>query len=1087
MTGSLHDISALVESDVGGIDLQELKFHATEQPHLRFKADIRLDHLPEEASREFTDVYLRTSGDLTGNSPEVLNGQIRIEADSLIYRTVKLQGMFAQLDANHGQMQLAVHSPDTSLNFDLMAAGSLSYQHQEINMDLNISNLNCQVFGFTGDELRATGNTTGYLKSSRSGGLHAKLEMHRLDFFLPDTSYSMHPALISLEADNRHAGLSLNSHYYHLNVNIDTALSALTPVLASLPDHYLSDGNDGSTFVLPEYEIDGKLDYPGNFFPLLFPGFPAFEKLTVQGSYRKSTGKLHLGLVIPKLRYKALSSDSLKFQLTGNAQDLALNFYSGLKTGKLSGRIYVNSRLTGQALESQIRYSDSYAQDYLNITTSLMTSADTFQIHLVPAPLVFSYDSWNILPENRISIAPGFISFHDFELSANGELIRIASPDTGKDALKLDLEAFSLGSVEQLLATDTLVSGKAYASMIFSDLFSSPSTEGWLRFEELSLYDIEAGTLKINGLKFNENLASADISLSGPAQKISAGGIWNRKMIADALDISINMEYFDIEELGYLLNEHISNPTGSVGGNLQLTGTIHDPVVNGEIELKGVALGVRDLNNRFNLGNQSLTIRNSIMHFDQLIVRNAQEQEARLNGTLSLSKAAESQQDLSFLTDEMILINSTEADNELLHGLLVAQTEITIKGTNENIEVQAYVRIDESTEITYVFPSSLKLHDNRGVVEYGEYRSDSIGNVISGDDPSLMGNLITHSVNTHITLEEGTRFKLFFDDSGNNFLDGGISGDIRYVIDEGVDDISGMINIDEGDLHYKIPIVPVTDYYIDPGSYITISNDIMNPYLFLNASAQVRASTEGLTESDPKVMNFKVLMKMQGELNNLKLGFDISSETPDPMVSARIAQMSPEERNMNALSLLVHGSFRLNFSGDKAGTASATDKQIDQFYASQLNQLISDRVEFVDLEFDVQSYRNYGARGDLVHQRNFYYTVGKSFLDDRARINYKGSLGLTPEMQQEQINSQVLQSEIDLEINIAENGDYKGILFRKNKYEGLLEGEVIETGGGIRITRDYYSLRDFFGSEPVTDEKPESVDQGENQKTENSK
>ena len=45
------------------------------------------------------------------------------------------------------------------------------------------------------------------------------------------------------------------------------------------------------------------------------------------------------------------------------------------------------------------------------------------------------------------------------------------------------------------------------------------------------------------------------------------------------------------------------------------------------------------------------------------------------------------------------------------------------------------------------------------------------------------------------------------------------------------------------------------------------------------------------------------------------------------------------------------------------------------------------------------------------------------------------------------------------------------MFFRKDKYEGLLEGEVVETGGGIRIRKNYYSVKDIFTRDKKQKEK----------------
>jgi hypothetical protein len=326
-------------------------------------------------------------------------------------------------------------------------------------------------------------------------------------------------------------------------------------------------------------------------------------------------------------------------------------------------------------------------------------------------------------------------------------------------------------------------------------------------------------------------------------------------------------------------------------------------------------------------------------------------------------------------------------------------------------------------------------------------------------------------VQSRIEVQEGARFNLFFDSGGSNFLDAAFSGSINYNQVQDNTEVSGMFKVEEGILHYGIPMVAVDEYEIEPGSSISLSNDLYNPYLNIVASSNVRASTEGLMASDPKVMNFKILLYMEGELNDLKLRFDISQETGDALVSARLAQLTDQERNVNALNLLVRGSFAMSLQGDQVGGTTTMDAQIDKFYTTHLNHLISENVTFVDLKFDVQSFKEYNAYGETVVQRNYYYNVGKSFFNDRARISYKGSLGVTNDLQSEQVNSQLVQNELEMEVKVTRDGVLRGVFFRKNQYEGLLEGELIQTGLGVRLRKDFYSIPDIFVREEKLDKR----------------
>jgi hypothetical protein len=71
-------------------------------------------------------------------------------------------------------------------------------------------------------------------------------------------------------------------------------------------------------------------------------------------------------------------------------------------------------------------------------------------------------------------------------------------------------------------------------------------------------------------------------------------------------------------------------------------------------------------------------------------------------------------------------------------------------------------------------------------------------------------------------------------------------------------------------------------------------------------------------------------------------------------------------------------------------------------------------------------------------------------------------LGVTNDLQAEQVNSSFVQDELEVEVKITRDGVFRGIFFRKNQYEGLLEGEVIDTGVGVRLRKDFFSVRDVF-------------------------
>jgi len=293
-----------------------------------------------------------------------------------------------------------------------------------------------------------------------------------------------------------------------------------------------------------------------------------------------------------------------------------------------------------------------------------------------------------------------------------------------------------------------------------------------------------------------------------------------------------------------------------------------------------------------------------------------------------------------------------------------------------------------------------------------------------------------------------------------NFLNVAVNGDVKYIINNNTPKTYGLLNIDKGNMSYSMPMVTMDKLKIEDGSFIKITNDVANPTLSINSSTKIQAQTGSLIENYNRNIEVTVLMYMRGDLENLVIQFDVSSETNDPLISSKIAQMSDKEKSVNAINLLIHGQFATSQSAVTLDISSYTS----QLIAGGLNTLISDRIKFVDMSFDMQSYKNYNSSGNIEGQSNLFFNVGKSFYHDRIRIKYTSSLTAngTKEGETYGQTESSTQSNLSLEYDINKNGNFQGLLFRKTAYDDIMEGDIISTGGGLRIKRTYNSFGDIF-------------------------
>ncbi|MBO9636320.1 MAG: hypothetical protein J7578_24675, partial [Chitinophagaceae bacterium] len=86
----------------------------------------------------------------------------------------------------------------------------------------------------------------------------------------------------------------------------------------------------------------------------------------------------------------------------------------------------------------------------------------------------------------------------------------------------------------------------------------------------------------------------------------------------------------------------------------------------------------------------------------------------------------------------------------------------------------------------------------------------------------------------------------------------------------------------------------------------------------------------------------------------------------------------------------------------------------------------------------------------------------KRLLNDRLTVTVGSNFALeNPNANREATN---LAENVQLDYKLSRDGRYALRAYRKNEYEGILEGYIIETGVGIVITLDYNQFRQIFRS-----------------------
>ncbi len=1074
-----HSFTGKLRSDIGSLNIVRAEASLDSTPWLKTSFSANLRNLKKITHTGIASADFSADLSFSGKVLYSAFGDYKFNFKSLNYNEYKYQQLNLEGMIEQGNFSSQISSSDTNALFKIDLDGRLAEERSTVHADMNFQNIDLKQLNLISEPIKIKGGAEFTINYAGENEFGLNAAVRGFDLGIADTIYKIYPASLNFQTSNNHSDLDLESSYYNLRFTAGDYILDVFDALAALPDYYLtSPENDSVKFYIPDFKINGNFKYPETFAMNYFPGFPAFKGFSIDGFYSKAKDELVMDLAMPGVDNGQVYVDSLYVSVTGNSKGLRYRGGTGFTISEIiSGSFILSGAFENSKLLTRLQYSDSFSNPYLDLTAQIINTKKSTLLHFLPKPLIFSYDNWEILPGNEVEINPGFIKLSDFSITNNQQHISITSfPADNPENIELKLTDFSLGSLEQLFALDTLALGVADADFKFYHILGSPVVEGTMEIDNLDIFQVELGRLNLSKFMFSEDHLLFDLTLEGDHGNIATTGLWQPSESENPFDFNMKIDNLNIAELNYLLSDYITDAKGKLEANLKLSGKPDSPVLSGKLSFSDAGVGIKMLNNYFTLGDESIAVADNTIRFSDFTMTNKQDQSAKINGMIAYDPTGKIIPNLRIISDNMVVMNSTKKHNDLIFGLLKAKTDVEIIGTSGDLKVGAEVTIDESTDISYVFPDMLSLNDNQGIVEYDKFDPEIINDADITENSSLRIIPTLSNFKSRIKIRNGTKFQLYFDSGGEDYLKTSLNGYVNYTLLDGNIETSGMFELTSGQLHYSLPMVAVDKYEIEPGSFITLSNDLYNPYLNLIASSKVRASTEGLMPGNAKVMNFKVLLYMTGELNDVQLKFDVSPETSDAIVSARLMQLTEEERNVNALNLLVRGSFMFSLQSDELGGTSSNGAQIDKFYASNLNHLISDNIGFVDLKFDVQSFRENNSSGSAVLQRNFYYNIGKSFLNDRAKINYKGSMGITSDRAAEQINSHFVQNELEIELKITADGNLKAVFFRKNEYEGLMEGEIIQTGGGLRFSKEFYSVGDIFTNEKRQQKKLQKAD-----------
>jgi hypothetical protein len=218
---------------------------------------------------------------------------------------------------------------------------------------------------------------------------------------------------------------------------------------------------------------------------------------------------------------------------------------------------------------------------------------------------------------------------------------------------------------------------------------------------------------------------------------------------------------------------------------------------------------------------------------------------------------------------------------------------------------------------------------------------------------------------------------------------------------------------------------------------------------------------------------------------NYSVGSDVVSTVNNRLIQLR---QEPSELNKQVFAILLLNRFvgenPFQSSGGGGGfNAEAMARQsVSKLLTEQLNNLAGDLINGVDINFDVASSDDY-TTGERRNRTDLNVGLSKSLLNNRLTVTVGSNYQLEgPQQSKQGFNN--IAGNVSVNYQLSKDGRYMLRFYRKNDYQGVVDGYVIETGLGFAMTVDYNKFRELLHAKKIRQEREKrQKEQTQNQLT----
>lgn len=795
---------------------------------------------------------------------------------------------------------------------------------------------------------------------------------------------------------------------------------------------YLSAGHDN-----PVWRSVEKLGYS---FANVYMDFTCSPEGGINGDMRLDT-LVAQGIQLDRMDFRVQSDEK---QMTYKAE---------LENGKDNPQYCFRARLSGDVLPNgttaRLKIDDAKGRKGVDVGLSAMMEQEGIRVRFNEQDQVLGYKAFVPNDGNYIFLAKDMRVSADMRLrAADGTGIQIYTDDENLEAMQdvtVSLHQFELAEIMAVVPYTPDVSGVMdgdFHVMITPENLSVSSSVDFrnLTYEKWPMGNISSefvyvpkgdGSHYIDGILIKEGMEVG--TLVGSYNPEGEG----------TLDADVDLKDFPLDIANGFVPDQIIGLQGVGNGCVKIAGPLTKPQVDGEIKLHNASLISVPYGVSMKFADEPVVIQGSRLLLDNFKMYANNDQPLVTRGKIDFADLDHIFVDLKMDAQNYKIVDAKETRRSEAYGQGYVNFHATMNGELDRLQVKGNVEVLPSTNLYYILRDSPITTDNRlkELVMFTDLGADEAVTVAK---PQVDGLDVTMNV----SVKNGAHITCWLNGSHTNYLDVIGGGDLKMLYRGGDISVTGRYTIDEGEMKYSLPVIPLKTFKIADGSYIEFVGDMMNPRLNISAAEENKTSVN--IDGQNQTVLFNCGVKISKTLQDMGLEFTIDAPE-NQTVSDELKTKSLEERGKLAVTMLTTGMYLT-----ENNTGSFTmNSALTSFLQQEINNIAGSALRTLDLSVGLENTLD--ASGEM--HTDYSFKFAKRFLDNRLSVSIGGKIS-TGTYNADQNNT--FFDNVEMQYRLSESSNQYLQAFYKRAVYDYLEGYVGEYGAGYIWKRKLQRLSDIF-------------------------